>query len=119
MNTIRMLLLKLLLMGKAEIYRGESALVTLPSGALRWLRPVKIVESTQSELGQISEQLKILKPTDSKNVKEHVALAQRLQDVLYQEGLIISGMKHRADPLNTENPGWSVGYLMKKALKEI
>lgn len=73
--------------GKAEIYRGESALVTLPSGALRWLRPVKIVESTQSELEQISEQLKILKPTDSKNVKEHVALAQRLQDVLYQEGV--------------------------------
>lgn len=86
------------------IYRGESALVTLPSGILRWLRPVKMAGPMEGELEEINGQLKTLVPTDDGNVKAHVALAQRLQDILYQEGVDYFWDESRSRPFEHREP---------------
>ena len=73
--------------GTAGPVAAEDIYITLPSGEKRWTRYAEIEGPAAGEPEALRQQLADYRPTDADNVRDHLVLVQRLQDILQTEGL--------------------------------
>ena len=101
--------------GEARVVFGESYFDRLPSGVLRWTRTGEIAPANDGELEALWNELTDIKPTVCENVASHVALAQRLQDVLSWEGVDFFWDEAGSRPIPHKEP-WNERHVFNELL---
>ena len=101
--------------GDAGPVYGTELYAVLPSARRRWTRYTEISGVQPGELKQLWTELTALPETTEENVAAHVALAQRLQDVLYQEAVDFFWDEAGSRPVGHMEP-WNERHVFNELL---
>ena len=101
--------------GDAGPVYGTELYAVLPSARRRWTRYTEISGVQPGELKQLWMELTALPETTEENVAAHVALAQRLQDVLYQEAVDFFWDEAGSRPVGHMEP-WNERHVFNELL---
>ena len=69
------------------IYKAREPLVTLPDGTYRFVRSSVLYGHEPGEYEKLYRQLEEYHPTNESNLREHLMMLQRLQDIFTMEGI--------------------------------